>query len=1337
MRLPIVAVLAVLAAGSAFAAEPVHLQALRGRIVLGGRVDILEDPRGEFTAADVTGRLANQFAPSQLDYPNFGVTAAAYWVRFTVVDDAPEPASVLLVYGMPLMERIDLTLWRDGRQVGHDVGGLATPMSKRTYQHRNQVFPLTIPPHAPTTICLRFATSAMMMIHLALWNPPAFARADALFQYLMGAAIGLLVMLFLYNVYLFLSLRDRRFLYYLFFLAVFGGYQSSLVGFTGEAIWPESPRWAVCAPLFFGGLTVFAGLLFTRAFLNIRAYSARLDRVYFILMGLGLTGAAWTFLDTRTANYLDGMGLFLGTVAIVESSVRSWLEGNRAARFLLLAWAVFLISGVIFLLEVLGAIGFHPAMFYGVQVAFCLSPIGLSFAVGDRVTLVERKHRQDMEKIIGRRTGELHRTVASLTAEIASHEKTERALQISELKYRQLVESVTDAIYQCDAGGNFTYLNPIAVRLIGAPYENIIGTHFLAYIRDDHRKKVGYFYDQQSKNLLADTYLEFPIATRNGSELWVGQNVHLAAEGDEAVGFRAVARDITARIMVERDLRRERALLDLFMENIPDHIYFKDIDSRFIKVNRAQAEWLGLADPRDAVGKADTDFFTAEHAQAAMADEATVVRTGQPVLRDEEKETWPDGRETWASTAKFPLRDAEGCIVGTFGISRDVTERKQSADRVRESEQRYRLLADNSQDVIWTMDLDFRFTYVSPSVSRLRGFTADEALAQDIGDALTPDSLSVAMAVFAEEFALERRPDVDRYRSRIFELEQTCKDGGTIWTEANVAFLRDERQRAVGIMGATRDISDRKRMEREIFRAKEAAETANKTKSEFLANMSHELRTPLNAVIGFSEMLEMRHFGALAEKQLQYVQRIRAAGLHLLQLINDILDLSKVEAGKMELELSPVRVARLLENSLAMIGEKAAMRGINVELNVDASAAELHLDADERKLKQILFNLLSNAVKFTNDDGAIVVEARRAGDELVVTVADNGIGIAAADLERIFEEFVQIKGPQSKYRQGAGLGLALSRKLVEAHGGRLWAHSDGAGLGSRFTFTVPIRQVPEFEIEELPGMLGDAMPPRAPKIPAAPAGAAGQRPLVMVVEDDANAAELLTQYLYDGGYAVTLVADAEQAAPTAAQMRPAAITLDIQLDGKDGLQTLAELKMRADCRDIPVVIVSVTEKQQLAFALGAVAWLVKPVDQRQLIDVLQSVRTGQLAVKVLVVDDDPGAIRYLTEELSARGYQVLQATDGRQAVEMALACQPDAIVLDLVMPRMNGFEVIEALQNQPVACEIPVIVFTAKDLDAHEAQRLHSRVRSVTSKSDQERLLQELDRICKPRLGGN
>ncbi|MBW2342193.1 MAG: response regulator [Deltaproteobacteria bacterium] len=265
-----------------------------------------------------------------------------------------------------------------------------------------------------------------------------------------------------------------------------------------------------------------------------------------------------------------------------------------------------------------------------------------------------------------------------------------------------------------------------------------------------------------------------------------------------------------------------------------------------------------------------------------------------------------------------------------------------------------------------------------------------------------------------------------------------------------------------------REIIERKRVEKELRISKEAAEVANRTKSNFLASMSHELRTPLNSIIGFSEVLQDKYFGELNEKQAEYVEDILESGKHLLYLINDILDLSKIEAGKIEIEPSKVNIKKLLENSLVMVKEKCMHHGINLSLNIAQDLGVSEITADERRLKQIIFNLLSNAAKFTPDGGAIMLEAEQNGEELIVSVRDTGIGITSEDQDKIFEEFYQISGTLADKTPGTGLGLPLTKNLVEMHGGTIWVESEGLRKGSRFSFTVPMKPA---DIEPLPPRL--------------------------------------------------------------------------------------------------------------------------------------------------------------------------------------------------------------------------------------------------------------------------
>ena len=386
------------------------------------------------------------------------------------------------------------------------------------------------------------------------------------------------------------------------------------------------------------------------------------------------------------------------------------------------------------------------------------------------------------------------------------------------------------------------------------------------------------------------------------------------------------------------------------------------------------------------------------------------------------------------------------------------------------SELRYRLLAENASDTIWTMSLDpLRFTYISPSVRQMRGYSVEEAMALSLEQSLAPESLERVAKELAEGLAREAAGDTDPNISKVIEIEQTCKDGSLSWAEVRTSFLRDEQGLAVGLLGVSRDISERKRAE-QLYQAKIAAEAANAAKSEFLSNMSHELRTPLNHIMGFTELILGKNFGELNETQAEYLRDVYQSSQHLLSLVNDILDVSKIEAGKLELKPSRLALKPLLEQSLSIIKDRAAQRRIRLAVNVGRIPETI--TADELRLKQILYNLLSNAVKFTEDGGNISLNVRTAAgngsaaaaeaatlpEVLEISVLDDGIGIRREDWERIFEPFSQLETALSRKYPGSGLGLSLTRNLVEMHGGTIWVESGGPGRGSAFRFTLPLSQ---------------------------------------------------------------------------------------------------------------------------------------------------------------------------------------------------------------------------------------------------------------------------------------
>jgi PAS domain S-box-containing protein len=638
----------------------------------------------------------------------------------------------------------------------------------------------------------------------------------------------------------------------------------------------------------------------------------------------------------------------------------------------------------------------------------------------------------------------------------------------------------------------------------------------------------------------------------------------------------------------------------------------------------------------------------------------------------------------------------------------------------RDFEERSRIEAERDRFFTLSLDMlciaksDGYFKRINPSFTSTLGWSVDEMLSRPFIDFVHPDDRAATLK------EVERQTVSGEMVLR-FENRYLHKDGSY-----RVLSWRSVPQPG-GLMFATaRDVTDLQSAAAVLRAAKDAADVANRAKSDFLAKMSHELRTPLNSIIGFSEILETESAGALNDKQRRYVANVLVSGRNLLQLINDILDLSKVEAGRMELVPATLEVGNVLEQAREMIAPLADKKRLALELTLPDALPQVH--ADQAKLKQILFNLLSNAIKFTPEGGRVTISAvaqpgsgnggGHGHGEVEIAVADTGIGIAPDDLDRIFKDFEQVGPDSNRHSQGTGLGLALTRKLVELHGGNVSVESR-LGAGSTFRFTLPSSGA------ELPPLVGL-------NAAAAPSGRPGL--LVLVVDDDARSRDLISHYLEQTGYRTACTATAADAVRLARELKPDAITLDIILPDRDGLLVLAELKSDPDTRRIPVVVVSVTERSELGFSLGAEDWLVKPVQRdvflRSLEAATASGRSGGKRT-ILVVDDDPTAVEYLGELVRQRGCEVLTASNGRDGVALALRHQPDAIILDLCMPEMNGFEAVKALRAGSRTRATPILIVTARDLSLEEREQLQSSVQGIVGKGWRAELLTELARLCR------
>ncbi|WP_189168994.1 response regulator [Pilimelia anulata] len=495
--------------------------------------------------------------------------------------------------------------------------------------------------------------------------------------------------------------------------------------------------------------------------------------------------------------------------------------------------------------------------------------------------------------------------------------------------------------------------------------------------------------------------------------------------------------------------------------------------------------------------------------------------------------------------------------------------------------------------------------------------------------------------------------------------------------------------------GAAALLAERQALTDRLTAAVAAADAASRAKTQFVANMSHELRTPLNAIIGFSDL--MRDEPPAGDGRVipaEWIEYVHTSGQHLLALINDVLDLSKIEAGKVELR--PV----LIDSADVVHEVIAGLQSLHEAKRLDMVVAvpPLPLRADITRLRQILTNLLSNAIKFTPEGGSIFVAGRQVGAEVGLSVSDTGPGISDADQARIFEEFQQVGDPRM-HKAGSGLGLALTRRLVEAHGGRIEV-SSVPGHGARFTAW-------------LPSLQPDSAPRAEPGTPPAPGG-------ILVIEDDRAAADLLATHLRRVGFAVTIAPDGEEGVRLAAVQQPEVILLDVILPGIDGWEVMRRLKADDRLRHIPVAIISVVEDHAVGLALGAVDYFTKPINHDLLLAWL--IRHGMVPpltdqdTNILVIDDDPAVLLTAQRRLARPGLRVVTAENGLDGLRLARQHRFDLVICDLMLPDLDGFSVISALHEDPHTREVPVLVLTAQDLTAADKARLSGKILGIAAK---------------------
>ena len=746
------------------------------------------------------------------------------------------------------------------------------------------------------------------------------------------------------------------------------------------------------------------------------------------------------------------------------------------------------------------------------------------------------------------------------------------------------------------------------------------------------------------------------------------------------------------RLVAEQQaIVRER---DEVLRYLVDAVSIYDRDGRYLFVNPASERRLGKS-ASELLGKTVWEVYPAAVETPFYSAFQRIVAGGTFEQFEQHYPPW----NRWFDMQVYAVDR------GVLSISRDVTERRMS-----EQTGRFFTL---SLDMLCIAGTDGYFKRINPAFKTL-GYAEEELLARPFVDFVHPDDREATLAEVAKLTRGEQ--------SIAFENRYRAKDG----TYRDLLWMAAPDPTGF-IYAAARDITERAKVEAERGRLNqlltdqnEDLKRANQAKSEFLAMMSHELRTPLNSIIGFSEILIDGKFGAVNEKQQRYLQNVHQSGRHLLGLINDLLDLSKIEAGRLEVVRQACAPRAAIAEAVGTLQPLANAKGLR--MSDDRSSAALPpVIADAARLKQVLYNLISNAIKFTAADGHVDVTGTMSPRSGFIrfAVRDTGTGIAQQDLERLFTPFTQLSN--AKERGGTGLGLSLTKQLVALMGGHIGVEST-LGVGSTFFVDLPIHTA-------------EAAPATAGRI-AADATA----PLALVVDDDTEAQEILVVALNDSGFRTVTVGSGDEAIAVARQLRPDVITLDVFLPTIDGWDVLRLLKSDPTTAQIPVVMVSISSDRGKAFSLGALEHLIKPVNRDTLISALErrsfTHRARQTPVHVLAVDDDPAQLELFRATLEPHGFRVATECSGRGGIAAAQRGPVDLVLLDLVMPDISGIEVIEALRSNERTRAVPILLVTAHELSASQRARLNGDVQAVLSKgtTGMAELLREVTRVVRREL---
>jgi PAS domain S-box-containing protein len=868
----------------------------------------------------------------------------------------------------------------------------------------------------------------------------------------------------------------------------------------------------------------------------------------------------------------------------------------------------------------------------------------------------------------------------------------------SQKRYSEsLVQNSPAAIVSVDGAGNVLSWNPAAEDLMGYTRAEALGRELGALVTSTPDML------EEARAISQETMdgTRVKVVTQrcrqDGTRVDVEvMSVPVQAQGQD-LGYLVIYHDITELKRAEEAIRESQRRLADTIDFLPDATLVIDREGKVIAWNRAIEKMTGIR-AGEMLGKGNYDYaipFYGERRPILIdlvlkpneefeKTYAVIKREGGILVGEAYMPRLGDG-EVYVSATASALRDSKGNIAGAIELIRDVTDRKRTEDAVQASEQLFRLVFEYAPIGMSVTGLDGRYLRVNQALCNTLGYSAEELLG------LTLSDVSVAEDVTANVALRERalRGEISHFQQ---EKRFHARAGGIVHGLLQVGLVRDGQGRPMHFIGQTVDITELKLAEEELRQAKADAEAANEAKSAFLASVSHELRTPLTSILGFAKLIDKRLndriFPAVqaedrrtqrAMRQVaENVKIIAAEGERLTALINEVLDLAKIEAGKVEWREECLALADLVERAAAATSALFTQKGLPLIVDVAGDLPEVV--GDEGRLIQVLINLFSNAIKFT-DEGSVTCRVRRIDGALQVSVIDTGMGIAEADLPTVFEQFKQVGDTLTDKPQGSGLGLPISKEIVEHHGGRIWVESE-LGQGSTFSFTLPIAVAAAGEAEDRQPRTMN-IESLIQQLEARQAGPTSMRKedrySILIVDDDVHIRELLRQELDGAGYRVREAGDGREALRHIRRERPDLVILDVMMPEMNGFDVAAVLKNDPQTMDLPIIILSIVEDQERGYRLGVDRYLIKPVETDVVIEEVEwLLARGVSRKKVMVVDEDASTLTTLTGVLHNKGYEVVEAANGEEAVETAMRARPDMIILNAVLPQQR--EIVKTLR---------------------------------------------------------